>query len=284
MPSQHAFLDFLGAPPLASKESAASSDPSSSSHPPPPQSFNSPSWLAEHATLVSISRSVRSALSRRDTLLSSGNTSGGHTAGVQAKKELAVFANRLGGLARGLEEINRTERIGDGEMRRRGEMVGRLQDDCMSLGKQAAMARQASTSTVKSSFFDDAPPTAQRSALLGLPSGSSQPPTVRTFGAPPPGKETEETRPLDAGGLMFLQQDKINEQDTMLKQLSVSDPSSSATVALTHGSLRRPSCSDRSSSARRSGKRSQSRTSCSTSWTRRSTRRAASSAVPSARW
>lgn len=33
---------------------------------------------------------------------------------------------------------------------------------------------------------------------------------------------TEETRPLDGGGLMHLQQTKINDQDSMLKQLSVS--------------------------------------------------------------
>lgn len=154
-----------------------------------------------------------------------------------AKKDLAGLLRRVGGLATALEAGMKGERVGEGEMRRRGEMVGRLQDDCVSLGKLVATQRQptaASSSsrddahhsgTATSSFFTDAPPTAQRNVLLGLADDSSHRPTVRTFGAPPPvpkGAETDETRPLDSGGIMHLQQTKIDQQDSMLTQLSVS--------------------------------------------------------------
>lgn len=149
-----------------------------------------------------------------------------------AKKDLAGLLRRVGGLAIALESGMKGEKVGEGEMRRRGEMVARLQDDCVSLGKLVATQRQPTASssfsreegsgagTATSSFFHDAPPSAQRNALLSSGGG---PPTVRTFGmaAAPKGVETDETRPLDGGGLMHLQQTKINEQDSMLTQLSV---------------------------------------------------------------
>lgn len=221
--SSHAFLDFLAAPPLppsTSSPSARTTTAMTSSLPPAPTSFTSPLFLAEHATLLTLSRSIRSHLSKRDALLSSGNTSGGHTSGIQAKKELAVLLMRVGGLARGLEEISKKESVGEGEMRRRSEMVGRLQDDCLSLGKLSATAVRRDIGEERGGRDEEAP-SKQRSALLGGSAGGGMP-TVRTFGAAPKGEETEETRPLDGGGLMHLQQTKINDQDSMLKQLSVS--------------------------------------------------------------
>ena len=138
---------------------------------------------------------------------------------------------RVGGLARGLEEISKKESVGEGEMRRRSEMVGRLQDDCLSLGKLSATAVRRDIGEERGSRDDEAP-SKQRSALLGGPAGGSMP-TVRTFGAAPKGEETEETRPLDGGGLMHLQQTKINDQDSMLKQLSVSSPCPAVSVGVT---------------------------------------------------
>ncbi|KAL7416651.1 hypothetical protein BDY24DRAFT_405882 [Mrakia frigida] len=227
--SSHAFLDFLAAPPLPPSiqtnpsSSSRTTTPLTSSLPAPPTSFTSPTFLSEHSTLQTLSRSIRSHLSKRDALLSSGNTSGGHTAGIQAKKELAVLLNRVGGLARGLEEISKKENVGEGEMRRRSEMVARLQDDCLSLGKLSATAVRRDISEDERSGGGggrrEAAPGSQRSALLGGGGGGGVP-TVRTFGAAPKGVETEETRPLDGGGLMHLQQTKINDQDSMLKQLS----------------------------------------------------------------
>lgn len=303
--ASHAFLDFLGAPPLpASTRNATAASSSStaysSSVPPPPTTFTSPAWLSEHANLLTLSRSIRSSLSKRDTLLGSGNTSGGHIAGIQAKRELQELVSRVGALALGLEEISKRERLGDGEMRRRNDLVAKLQDECVGLGKQAATARRAavaqerSDATTGSSFFHDAPPTAQRAALLGLGGGgggggggAGEVRTVRTFGAPPPGRETDETRALDAGGLMHLQQTRINEQDTMLGQLSVRPGFSRETVALLtllFFSLFRPSSSGSESSARPLGRRLQNKMSCSISSTRRSTRREPRWARRSGRW
>lgn len=212
--SSHAFLDFLAAPPLPVSNqnpsaSARTTTAMTSSLPPAPTSFTSPLFLSEHATLLTLSRPIRSHLSKRDALLSSGNTSGGHTSGIQAKKELAVLLMRVGGLARGLEEISKKESVGEGEMRRRSEMVGRLQDDCLSLGKLSATAVRRDIGEERGGREEEAP-SHQRSALLGGSAGGSVP-TVRTFGAAPKGQETDETRPLDGGGLMHLQQTKIND-------------------------------------------------------------------------
>ena len=163
-------------------------------------------------------------------------------------------------------------------------MVGRLQDDCLSLGKLSATAVRRDINEEErggSGFGGRAEaPSLQRSALLG---GGGAVPTVRTFGAAPKGVETEETRPLDGGGLMHLQQTKINDQDSMLKQLSVcllfplvcswlgsEETRRSLPFRCVLSSLSRPSSNVNRSSVKPSDRRSRNRTSCWTSWTRRS--------------
>lgn len=224
--TSHAFLDFLAAPPVPSNASISPYRPTdrpSPLPPPPTQTFTSPLWLAEHSNLLDLSRSIRSSLSKRDALLQSGNPSGGHIAHSQAKKDLTVLVERIGSLAIGLEDISKTERVGEGELKRRNDLVVKLQDECVSLGRLIASARQPTAAGSSLSGGregeDVGPPSAQRAALLGAAAQGHR--TVRTLGGPPAGVETEETRPLDGGGLMHLQQTKINQQDSMLTQLSV---------------------------------------------------------------
>ena len=62
-------------------------------------------------------------------------------------------------------------------------------------------------------------PDSDRNMLLGKGLATFSKPG-RVFGAPPPPRETEETRPLDSNGLLQLQQAKIEDQDTNLSQLS----------------------------------------------------------------
>ncbi|CDZ98372.1 VAM7 [Phaffia rhodozyma] len=234
--TSHAFLDFLSAPPLPSANSShskangpdPSATPGSSLAPAPSSITTSPAWLAEHVTLSSLVRTIRSSLSKRDALLQSGNPSGGHIAHIQAKKDLTVLVNRLSTLVVSLDIVAKTERLGDGEIKRRAELLGRLQDECLTLGKAVENARKppvigngfqaGSLSSGATGRQDDLVDGESRRALLGP--GPSAVKTVRTLGGAPPGQETEETRPLDGGGLMHLQQTKINQQDSMLTQLS----------------------------------------------------------------
>jgi regulator of vacuolar morphogenesis len=100
-------------------------------------------------------------------------------------------------------------------------MVARLQDDCEKLGKMVTIARQTSralgtsagTSSISSA--QTYAPDSDRAALLG----TSFKPVARVFGAAQP-KETDETRPLDNGGLFLLQKSKMDQQDDKLSQLA----------------------------------------------------------------
>lgn len=217
--SSHAFLDFLAAPPLqpstaTSNSMAASSAPQSTTAqhptlPPAPTTFpGSPAWLAEYQTLQSLTRTIRLNLGKRDELLKTGQTSGGHTAGVIARKDLAVLLSRLSVLANALKGLGEKEKLGMGEIGRRGEMITALQDDCVLLSKQAAIASHSRPSASASGW--DEPNDGARNALLG---GARRP--------KPAGGETEQTRGLDEHGLMHLQQTKVNDQDEMLRGLSV---------------------------------------------------------------
>jgi regulator of vacuolar morphogenesis len=232
--SSHAFLDFLAAPPL--QPTAASSAPSTTAGaggaqqhmpsttaqhptlPPAPTSFaGSPAWLAEYQTLQSLARTIRASLGRRDELLKSGQTTGGHTAGVVARKDIGILLARLGVLAGALKALGEREKLGSGEMGRRGEMISGLQDDCVRLTKQAAVTPRAAASAADRAAFGggwDEPSDSTREALFGGP--------MKTKAAQ--GGETEQTRALDEGGLMHLQQTKIDEQDGMLRELSVRLP------------------------------------------------------------
>jgi hypothetical protein len=130
--------------------------------------------------------------------------------------------------------------------------------------------------------------------LLG--SGGSNPPVVRTFGAAaaPKGEETNETRPLDGGGLMHLQQTKMNDQDSMLTQLSVRSSLSLPSpfsfrdlydlYLMPFFGFFRPFSFARRKSLAPSARRSLSRTSCSTGLTPRSTIRVRSWVKPRGPW
>lgn len=233
--SSHAFLDFLAAPPLQpgsggggggppSASSSAANPPSTTAQhptlPPAPTSFaGSPAWLSEYQTLQALTRTIRASLGRRDELLRGGQTSGGHTAGVVARKDLGLLLARLGVLAGELPGLGQKEKLGTGEMGRRSEMVTALQDDCVRLTKQAAVTPRSARSDAAAAGGGgwDEPDDGARNALLG---GARK--------AKPQGGETDQTRALDDGALMHLQQTQVEDQDAMLRQLSVR-PSSSYT-------------------------------------------------------
>ena len=97
-------------------------------------------------------------------------------------------------------------------------MVARLRDDCDKLTKMVTVARHTSRGLGKT-LERDLAPESDRSALLGRGFTTFSKPG-RVLGAPPRPQETEETRPLDANGLLQLQQAKIDDQDSNLAQLS----------------------------------------------------------------
>ncbi|KAG8919937.1 hypothetical protein FRC00_010724, partial [Tulasnella sp. 408] len=130
-----AFKTFLTIP-TTSSMGAATSDPSSSAG---PQQFTSSSWLDEHTALQSLVRDIKADINKRNALSDAGEVTQSHQTNVQAKKKLANLLTRIGGLAKGLDDMQKTG-MSDGEVQRRGDMIARLQDECEKLGKMVIAA------------------------------------------------------------------------------------------------------------------------------------------------
>jgi regulator of vacuolar morphogenesis len=211
----YAFQEFLGVPvgrqPLGAPRPNQGTGAISSA----PQ-FSSSTWLDEHTELQSRLRDVWADIHKRDALSTQGDVAGAHKSNVAAKSKLAGVLSRIGVLGKGLQELAMTG-LSEGELQRRTDMVARLQDDCEKLSRVVSVARQATQKMVESGGVTRplAPTDTDREALLGL---SGAKPARRVFGAPP--KETEVTRPLDNVGLLSLQQQQIEQQDTQLSQLT----------------------------------------------------------------
>lgn len=204
----YAFKAFLGVP--AGKQDSTSAGGSAGT------GFSSASWLDEHLEMQTRIRDVRAAINKRDALSDRGEVNASHTANVQAKKQLAEVLSRTRVLTRGLQELGMSG-MKEGELQRRTDLVGRLQDDCEKLGKMVTVARQTSRVTGEPvNSGKTMAPDSDRAALLGA---SFAKPSARVFGAAQP-KETDVTRPLDSGGLFQLQQQQMDKQDEQVSRLT----------------------------------------------------------------
>lgn len=219
----YAFRDFLGIP--IGKHHAPAGDLAIIGDPSP--QFTSSTWLDEHMDLQARVRDIRADVNRRDAFSERGDVGGAHTTNVQAKKKLAGVLTRVGVLVAGLDALVKQSGMSEGELQRRTDMVARLQDDCEKLAKMLTVSasRLTSLSSPSASAARNATAGSDRAALLAGGGGGGEPavsskPIARVFGAPPPPKETEETRPLDDHGLFQLQQTKMDQQDAQLGQLT----------------------------------------------------------------
>ena len=205
------FKEFLGIPVGKNTAIEGRSNANSSS-----KSFTLVSWLDEHMELQSSVRDIRADINKRDALLDRGDISNSHQTNVHAKKKLLALQTRVDTLDDGLKGLAMAG-MSEGELQRRTEMAARLRDDCDKLTKMVTVARNPSRGLGKTLERNPAPDS-DRDALGKGFATFSRP--GRILGAPPPPKETEETRPLDSQGLLQLQQAKIDDQDSNLAQLS----------------------------------------------------------------
>jgi regulator of vacuolar morphogenesis len=235
----YTFSDFLSVPtPRAGSSSSTHHSSSSvSGVPAPPDHWTPMTWLAEQGALSSLVRSIRSALLKRDALAGMSDASGSRSASVEAKRLLKELSARLDGLDTGLGRTGTG--LGEGEKRRREEMVENLRAERDNLQRMAdAGVRTSAASAAFSSRGNDTGG-AGVGAGAGVGSGSSvrgtgtmpggtgslwgpPPPSSggRVFGKQQPPQETSETRPLDDRGLLQLQQNKMTNQDDQLGELS----------------------------------------------------------------
>lgn len=189
-------------------------------------------WLDLHTQLKNILSDARLALNKRESAVS---TTVQHELGAGAKKYL-VRANtiilRLDQGLRGLQEGRGGDKLGEGEIRRRKDLISRARKEREGLegvlnawsaknpGKAGAggVGSAMATEGQKEGLFAGAPSATGNSSQTSLASGagvgrSGGPATSgrRVLGGPV--KETERTRELDNEGVLQLQRQIMQEQD-----------------------------------------------------------------------
>jgi regulator of vacuolar morphogenesis len=177
-------------------------------------------WLDAHAELKSRLQEARLWLTRREQA-STANAQ--HEAGANAKRGLVQAGTLIQALEQALERLSGKgggsdwggEKLGDGEVRRRRDMIGTVRKEKEGLeGVLNAMAVNSAASSAQGSTASASASSEQKSSLFKGATGGGR----RVLGAP--AKETERTRELDNDGVLQLQQQIMAEQDEDVQDLS----------------------------------------------------------------
>ncbi|BGP46564.1 hypothetical protein JCM10450v2_002411 [Rhodotorula kratochvilovae] len=209
--SSRAFKEFLAAPPEGDAAEASGGAAGA-------REWTATAWTAEHAAVEGAARALRTTLDRRDAQLIEGSACA-HATAKEAKTALVDLVRRIGDLARGLQALAK-EGMTDGELQRRSALVQRLQGEVEELGRKAGSAPRAGAGrTGAQAAHGDEPPTAVRQALLNG-AGTGRAPARVLGAAAAASLESPETRPLDNGGIMQLQQQYMDDQDSKLEALT----------------------------------------------------------------
>ncbi|KAF2208797.1 hypothetical protein CERZMDRAFT_101008 [Cercospora zeae-maydis SCOH1-5] len=177
-------------------------------------------WLDLHRDLKSQIQTARSQLKQRE---SASTAQAQHTLSAEAKASLVRAATSIAQLEDGLKAITAasrgddagwggTKRLGDGELRRRRDLIGAARKEVEGLeGVLKSMATQsAKTSGGNSSMHASAAATSEQKSELWKGTSAAKP-SGRVLGGPM--KETERTRELDNSGVLQLQKQIMQEQD-----------------------------------------------------------------------
>jgi regulator of vacuolar morphogenesis len=190
------------------------------------QSMSSSQWLDLHNELKSHIQNARLALSKRE---SAQSTTLAHESSAQAKKWLVkahTLILRLDDGLRGLSEgKNGAEKLGDGEIRRRRDLVTRARKEREALEgvlnswvTRSSAARSPSPESYSSSASKSKSYQNGNNIPGAFPTHAAQS-SRRVLGAP--AKETERTRELDNAGVLQLQQQIMKDQDMDVEDLAV---------------------------------------------------------------
>ncbi|KAL8973469.1 MAG: hypothetical protein Q9197_002295 [Variospora fuerteventurae] len=168
-------------------------------------------WLDHHRHLKATLHSARLALTKRDQ---SASPQSQHECSTSAKKSLVQAGQIIANLDQGLKTLSSDawggggERLGDGELRRRRDLVesARKEKEGLENLLNAMVAKSSLDATIAQASA------ASKEKLLAT-SGEDQnarrkPATGRVLG-----KETDRTRALDNQGVLQLQKQLMQEQD-----------------------------------------------------------------------
>lgn len=183
-------------------------------------------WMDLHREMKGLLGDARQQLARRDAL----SDTAAIEAGAEAKRKLVLASNRLRALDEGLKDMADARRLGDGELRRRRDLVSAAKGERDGLEKLSASvgggARFSSAGSgggggggvgVGATNGREGPVMPGDKAALLARSGTGAS-ARRVLGAPLP--ETERTRELDNAGVVLLQRQQMAEQDQDVEELT----------------------------------------------------------------
>ncbi|KAI5465434.1 Phox homologous domain-containing protein [Mariannaea sp. PMI_226] len=170
-------------------------------------------WLDLHRDLKQQLHEARQYLSRRDAAVDAGNSTSAAEAGAAAKKVLVKAGTLIATLADGLRRMQEASRLGEGELRRRRDLISQARIEREGLDK---LSNSMPNSTAASGRGGASQGQASSSDKVALLRGAR--PAGRVLGAPLP--ETDKTRELDNSGVLLLQKQEMQAQDEQLDQLA----------------------------------------------------------------
>ncbi|KAM0299483.1 hypothetical protein HYE67_007664 [Fusarium culmorum] len=170
-------------------------------------------WLDIHRDLKQNIHEARQCLSRRDAAVDNGNSTAAAEAGAAAKRVLVRSGTLIATLADGLRRIQESGRLGEGELRRRRDLVNQARMEREGLDKISNSMPSSTAAAGRGGFSQGQASTTDKAGLLkgGRPAG-------RVLGAPLP--ETDKTRELDNQGVLQLQKEEMQNQDLAVDQLT----------------------------------------------------------------
>jgi regulator of vacuolar morphogenesis len=226
-----AWRHFLNLPSTSGGGSAASSSgmgaegrvPAINLHGGNAAAANDPTtWTDLHREMKGHLHEARLQLARRDAANDSGNDSGkqGSTAAVEAgasaKRALVRAGSLLAALEGGLRAMGESKRLGEGELRRRRDLLAAARAERDGLDKLSSSLASAR------GLREGVPSSGDKATLLSGAGGQSSSSRARgggrVLGAPLP--ETERTRELDNAGVVQLQRQQMQEQDQDVEELA----------------------------------------------------------------
>lgn len=179
-------------------------------------------WMDLHREMKGQLSEARQQLAKRDAA-DAGAGGYGSTAsaeaGAAAKKALIRASNLVTALETGLKGMTETRKLGEGELRRRKDLVAAAKaerDGLERVSTSMASSRVAASAGGRSISREGTPASAAKSSLLARSGTGST--SRRVLGAPLP--ETERTRELDNAGVLQLQKQQMQEQDQDVEDLT----------------------------------------------------------------
>ncbi|KAI2612008.1 Phox-like protein [Hypoxylon fragiforme] len=163
-------------------------------------------WLDLHGEMKRDFQEARRFLAKRD---SATDNSTALEAGSAAKKALVRAGSLLTVLGDGLRVMQDTKRLGEGEIRRRKDLLAAARVEREDLDRLSTSVSAAAKASQRGM-----PSAADKAALMG----SGPKPRGRVLGAPLP--ESERTRELDNQGVVQLQRQMMKEQDQDVDDLA----------------------------------------------------------------